>query len=81
VRRLLKKVVRRDAALEDLEAQAEYIALDQPAAAIRLVQQFELTIDQLRRTPMLGREYRPRARRLKGIRMIPVVGYRNYLIF
>jgi toxin ParE1/3/4 len=80
VRRRLT-AVRRDAALRDLEGHAEYIAQDQPAAALRLIRQFDVIVDQLQRTPLLGRAYRPQSRRLRGIRMIPIAGFRNYLIF
>lgn len=73
--------IRTDDAIRDLDGHAEYIAQDQPAAAIRLIQQFEMTVDQLQRTPHLGRPIRSRKRRLRGIRMIMVFKFRNFTIF
>lgn len=73
--------LRRPQALLDLEAQAGYIAISQPASALRLVERFEATVERLRSMPRLGREFRSRSRRLAGIRYIGIAGFRSYLIF
>jgi toxin ParE1/3/4 len=42
-------------ALQNLEAEAEYIAQDSPTAATRTVQRIQVAVSQLRRYPAIGR--------------------------
>ncbi|MFN0076212.1 MAG: type II toxin-antitoxin system RelE/ParE family toxin [Prosthecobacter sp.] len=65
----------------DLVEIAEYIALDDPEAARRVIAAVREMLLTLARNPGVGTEYSPLRRTLKGIRMIPVTEYRNYLIY
>jgi toxin ParE1/3/4 len=56
-------------ALANLNAEAEYIARDDPAAAMRVVQIIEDTVDLLQRHPALGRPGR-----VAGIRELVIAG-------
>ncbi len=52
----MAQVIWTEPALSDLNAIAEYIALDKPSAAINLVQKFFSSTDQLEEFPELGRK-------------------------
>ena len=56
-------------ALASLDAEAEYIAVDDPAAAGRVVPRVLRSVDLLRRNPALGR-----AGRVAGTRELVVAG-------
>lgn len=62
------------AALANLDAEAEYIAEDNPGAAGRVVQKILRAVDLLRKNPALGR-----AGRVAGTREL-VVGETPYII-
>lgn len=51
----MAQIIWTEPALSDLEAIAEYIALDKPAAASRLVQKIFSSTDRLERFPESGR--------------------------
>ena len=55
-------------ALANLDAEAEYIAEDNPAAAGRVVQKISRAVDQLKKNPAMGR-----AGRVAGTRELVVV--------
>ncbi len=61
----------------DLPGIYAFIARDDSAAAERVLD----AIEQLTREPRCGVRYRTGNRRLPGVRMIPVLGFGNYLIF
>lgn len=65
----------------DLPRIYAFIARDDVIAAERVLEGVELTFDQLRRQPECGVQYRTGNRRLVGVRMVPVAGFENYLIF
>ncbi len=52
----MAQVIWTEPALSDLDAVAEYIALDKPSAAINLVQKVFSSTDQLEQFPELGRK-------------------------
>ena len=53
------------AALRNLDAEAEYIARDNPAAAVRVIQKIRATVNLLAEQPALGRPGRvPNTREL-----------------
>jgi len=52
----MAQVIWTEPALSDLNAIAEYIALDKPSAAINLVQKVFSSTDQLEEFPELGRK-------------------------
>jgi toxin ParE1/3/4 len=66
---------------EDLPAIYSYIADDDPSAAERWLAAVEKTLDQIGQFPECGVAYRTRSRKLSGIRMLPVSGFTDYLIF
>ncbi|OYW74802.1 MAG: hypothetical protein B7Z37_16225 [Verrucomicrobia bacterium 12-59-8] len=65
----------------DLVGIAEHIALDDPKAAKRVVRAIRDVFVLLAGHPLLGTEYHPLRGSLKGIRMITVPEYPNYLIY
>jgi toxin ParE1/3/4 len=74
-------ILRRDEAIKDLIELADYIARDSVAAADRFLDAAELAIADLAQMPGIGsaREYSDRA--IQGIRMWPIPGFPNNLIF
>lgn len=56
-------------ALANLEAEAEYIARDSPAAAARVVSAIQRSVEQLRKHPALGRPGR-----VPGTRELVITG-------
>ena len=50
----MAKVIWADPAIQDLDAIADYIALDKPEAAHRLVQRVLATVERLQRFPHMG---------------------------
>lgn len=73
------KIVKLPQAMTDLVETALYIAEDNPEAADRFFDAFELTLDDIRKTPKIGT-----IRKLQGktdIRMWFVRGFRKSLIF
>ncbi|GEP44611.1 type II toxin-antitoxin system RelE/ParE family toxin [Brevifollis gellanilyticus] len=65
----------------DLVEIAEFIALDDPDAARRVVQTIRDTFPLLATQPKLGTELHPVRSVLRGLRMMPVMAYPNYLIY
>ncbi len=65
----------------DLEEIATYIARDNPKAADEVIEAITGMYDVLARQPQMGTEYSPLRDTLKGIRMITVPEYPNYLIY
>ncbi len=65
----------------DLLDIALHIAQDNPEAATRVVTAIRDMSYVLVEQPFLGTEYHPLRKTLKGIRMIPVTEYRNYVIY
>lgn len=65
----------------DLVEIAEHIAVDDPDAAKRVVSAIRDMFILLAGHPLLGTKYHPLRRSLKGIRMITVTDYPNYLIY
>jgi len=65
----------------DIVTRAVFIGQDSVAAANRFLDATDETFRSLRRQPFLGAEYRTSNLRLKGIRVVRVRGFRNYLVF
>ena len=59
----------------------EYIATDNPEAAVRFVPALEATCEQLVVLPRIGSARTCARTDLKGVRMVPVTGFEHYLIF
>lgn len=68
-------------ALADIDAIARYIAQDSPDSALRFLDAFARTIDEIRSFPHLGRARRYRHPLLKHLRTRPVIGFPNHLVF
>ena len=66
---------------EDLPHIYASVARDNPAAAERVLDAVEATFEQLTRQPECGVTYRSRDRNLPDVRMLPVIGFANYLVF
>lgn len=65
----------------DLPAIYRLIARDDSAAAERVLDAVEATFDQLILQPECGMRYRTGNRKLTAVRMLPVIGFQNYLVF
>jgi len=68
-------------AWDDMRAIVAYIAADNPDAAARFVPALEATYAQLVALPGMGNVRHFRRKDLQGVRMLPVIGFENYLIF
>lgn len=66
---------------DDLPRIYAFIARDDRAAAERVLDAIELTLEQLAQHPESGMRYQTEDRYLADIRVLPVRGFRNYLIF
>ena len=76
------RIDRHSAVIEqDLPSIYAFIAQDDPAAAERVLDAVEKTFDQLARHPDSGVSYPTRNPKLQAVRMFPVTGFRDYLIF
>jgi toxin ParE1/3/4 len=65
----------------DVQEIANYIAMDNEAAAERVLAEIEATYAALALDPMMGTVRHPVRRSLKGIRMFVVTKYPNYIIY
>ncbi len=76
------RIERHSAVIEDdLPAIYAFIARDDPAAAERVLDAVEATFALLARQPESGVVYPTRNRSLSEVRMLPVIGFANYLVF
>ena len=66
---------------DDLPGIYAHIAQDDPAAAERVLDAVEATFSLLARQPASGVPYPSRNPRMKEVRMLPVAGFNNYLVF
>jgi toxin ParE1/3/4 len=66
---------------QDLPDIYGFIAERDPAAAERVLDAVEETFAQLAQHPDCGASYPTRNRKLQGLRMLPVTGFQNYLVF
>ena len=58
-----------------------FIAKDDVSAAEHVLDAIGDTFELLTREPDAGVSYKTRNSKLRGMKMIPVAGYRNYLVF
>jgi len=65
----------------DIMEIASSISVDNMRAAEQVVDAIKATFDLLACQPFMGTLYHPVRTWLKGIRMLPVTPYRNYLVF
>ena len=66
---------------EDLPDIYASIARENPPAAEQVLEAVEATFAQLTQQPECGVTYRSRNRSLPDVRMLPVIGFANYLVF
>ena len=66
---------------DDLPGIYAFIARDNPAAAEKVLDAVDATFEQLARQPECGVIYPTRNPQLKDVRMLPVNGFPNYLVF
>jgi toxin ParE1/3/4 len=78
---MARRLVRKRAAELDLADQVERIAREQPAAARRYLLAVERAFDRLLEMPEMGVRRTFRHPKLAGLRMWPVPGFKNFLIF
>jgi len=76
------RIERHSAVIEqDLPGIYAFIARDNPAAAERVLDAVEQTLDQLAEQPDCGLSYPTRNLKLQSLRMFPVIGFHDYLVF
>ena len=75
------RVVQRARALMDLDEIAEYIGQSNPKAALRFLDAFDDTMARLAAMPGLGSLYESSHASLRGVRILPVAGFKKYWIF
>jgi plasmid stabilization system protein ParE len=76
------RIERHRAVIEkDLPDLHSFIAQHDRGAAERLLDAIEVTFNQLTRHPDSGALYSTRNPRLRALRMLPVTGFHDYLIF
>ena len=66
---------------DDLPEIYSHIAHENPAAAERVLDAVEATFNLLAREPEAGVVYPTRNTKLRVLRMLPVIGFQNYLVF
>lgn len=66
---------------DDLPSIYAFIARADPQAADRVLESVRRTFDLILQEPGCGVLYRTRNPRLHGVRMFPIGGYPNYLVF
>lgn len=76
-----RRLIRHDTVEEDLLEIARYVAADNVEAAQRLLDAIELTFNWICQFPLAGKRIRTPRTQLVGIRMTPVQGFRDYLVF
>lgn len=77
----MKSLSRHPSVKQDLAEIYWFIARDNPEAALRVLDAIEETLSRIESFPEIGVSYPVRELRLKNIRMLPVAGFRNYLVF
>lgn len=76
------RIERHSAVVEqDLPDIYAFIARVDPAAAEHVLDAVEKTFDQLARHPDCGLSYPTRNPKLQALRMFPVIGFHDYLVF
>ena len=78
---MTRRVSRSPLARRDLVEHYVHIGLDSVAAADRFIEAVESTFATLAEFPNMGRAWSSRRPRLRGLRVSPVVGFHNVLIF
>jgi toxin ParE1/3/4 len=66
---------------EDLPSIYAFIARDNPNAAERVLEATRQTFELIAREPGCGVIYPVRNAKLRDVRMLPISGYPNYLVF
>ena len=66
---------------DDLPQIYAYIAHHDQAAAERVLDAVDATFREIAAQPGIGVDYPPRTVRLRDVRMIPVSGFSDYLVF
>jgi len=69
------------AADRDIDEQIAYISQENLGAAGRYVEAVSASLDHIARMPGMGTTREYRSPRLTGLRMIPIHGFGNFLVF
>jgi toxin ParE1/3/4 len=76
-----RQIVKRPEVRRDLQGQFSYIARDKLSAANRFLRAFDQTIKRLARAPERGTAWETNNPDWTGLRVMPVKGFENHLIF
>jgi toxin ParE1/3/4 len=77
----MKRILKRAAALQDLDNLAAFIGQDSPNAALRFLEAAEREFKSLAGMPGLGSIWESSNPQCAGLRMWPIPGFANHLIF
>jgi toxin ParE1/3/4 len=77
----MKRIVKKAAALRDLDELATFIGQDSPQAALRFLEAAEKEFKSLARMPGLGSSWESNHPQCAGLRMWPIPDFANHLIF
>jgi len=69
------------AADRDIDGHIAFIAREHTEAALRFIDAVATTFDHIARAPGMGSTRNYRNPRLAGLRMVPVSGFENFLVF
>jgi plasmid stabilization system protein ParE len=69
------------AADRDIDGHIAFLSRERPDAALRFLDAVAATFDHIARMPGIGSTRNYRNPRLAGLRMIPVSGFDNFLVF
>jgi toxin ParE1/3/4 len=75
------RILRRRKSVEDLEAIADHIAKDSPAAAVRFLENAESTLRQLAQSPGASTRFESNLPELANVRFRRVSGFPNHIVF
>ncbi|MBI3468450.1 MAG: type II toxin-antitoxin system RelE/ParE family toxin [Planctomycetes bacterium] len=78
---MTREVIKYPAVLDDLYGQAAYISGDSPEAATRFLNAAEQTFEHLASMPDLGAVQNFKSPAFAGVRVWPIKGFPNHLIF
>ena len=77
----MKRIIKRAAAYRDLDALSDFIGQDSPHAAIRFLEAADKAFELLVDMPGMGSFWQSSKPEFAGLRVWPIRGFENHLIF
>jgi toxin ParE1/3/4 len=76
-----RRIIRTDVALDDLDAQSEYIRQHNPRAALRFLGAAEATFRQLASMPGLGERFETDNTLYQDVRCLPISRFPSHIVY